>query len=238
MHRLCMASIAAFSLFLPFLSFAQILQTDSLLKQLAGCWKWDYYYGGRIGLPPTRAYMDVRLVFRQTSQTPNDSAFVCETYKESVLTFSGRCYFIQDTLVFPLPALSCSVFDSIGIVGSAPIFFELRNDTLLFPQEQLLDGFVYAFTRSCDAPTGSTTVFMPGIYLVPNPASRTVYIALPDPAQASVFVLDIQGKVIQYIPHPHASPLQIPATHWPAGAYWALIRYPHKRFLEKFLVTH
>ncbi len=133
-------------------------KVDSIIDVLEGCWKWDYYFGGFPGIPPTPAGKDVRIHFSQDAQDSTNHTISCSSYEDSVLQFSGRCS-IDDTTAFPFYLLSCPIFDSIGIVGSPPLYFEFEGDTLLFPQQQFVDGYVYAFTM--DSCLRDTTVSPP-----------------------------------------------------------------------------
>src|SRR4051812_26933611 len=112
-------------------SFAQ--SVDSVIHRLNGCWKWDHYFGGFAALPPTPATGNVHVEFFQDAQDAANHTVSTASYKDDVLKFSGRCNVTADTLG-GYNLLSCPLFDSVGIVGSPPVFFNFQSDTLLFPQ--------------------------------------------------------------------------------------------------------
>jgi len=168
---------------------------DSIIRLLNGCWKWDHYFGGFPGLPPTPSTSNVRLEFSQDAQDSMNHTITCFSYKDSVIYFSDRCS-IDDSTALPFYLFGCPLFDGIGIVGPPPVYFYFEEDTLLFPQEQFVDGYVYAFLKKCkpDDTTAVAEYFNDDeiIRIYPNPASGELIISVKDenPFKAKLYSSD------------------------------------------------
>jgi len=109
---------------------------DSVIGVLNGCWRWDFYFGGFPGIPPTAARTDVRIEFSQDAQDSMSQTVTGQSYLNDTLKFSGTCVLVADTNTIGYYSLSCSLFDSIGIVGYPPLYFYFEDDTLLFPRQR------------------------------------------------------------------------------------------------------
>lgn len=199
---------------------AQLTKVDSVISNLNGCWMWDHYFGGFAGLPPTAATEDVRVEFFQDAQDSVNHTVSCRSSKNSVVEFTGRCAVTVDSLD-GFNTLSCPLFDSIGIVGSAPIYFNFENDTLLFPQQELVDGFVYAFLKNC-ADTTTHTEYPEGksICIYPNPAMEYVIIRAGDSETKLLSLYNSAGLLLATYPFQNHTDKTIDISKLPEGIYF------------------
>ncbi len=215
--------ITATFVLLSLTSFSQTGTLDSVIHDLNGCWKWNYYYGGFAGLPPTPAFMNVKLEFRQDAQDSTNQTISCDAYKGDTLKFSGRCNIMLDTSSAGLHTLSCPIFDSIGIVGTPPIYFRFMNDTLLFPQEEFVDGFVYAFTKTCIS-NGIRENQTPGFEVFPNPASDFLSIKFQSKEPVTVSVFNSTSVKVLELPNFNSETLTLSASNLVAGIYFLQVQ--------------
>lgn len=208
---------------------------DSIIERLEGCWKWDHYFGGFGGLPPRPATSNVRVEFRQDAQDSLNHTISCQSFKDSMLHFSGRCDVEYDTNWAPFFILSCPIFDSIGIVGSAPFYFYFKNDTLLFPQESFVDGYVYGFLQNCYDST-VTGNFDPEDFAMvyPNPASEQIIIQFNHGLfKAALF--NLVGQQIAY-GESLAGKIAFDVSNLPEGSYLIRIETQKAVMVRKILI--
>ncbi|HXH19060.1 MAG TPA: T9SS type A sorting domain-containing protein [Chitinophagales bacterium] len=212
---------------------------DSIIHVLRGCWKWDHYFGGFAGFPPTPATSDVRLEFSQNAQDSINHTITCFSYKDSVIYYSDRCN-IDDSSALPFYLLLCPVFDGIGIVGAPPIYFEFNNDTLLFPQEEFVDGFVYAFLKRC-VPDDTTAVQQvnegPGIAVFPNPADGCVIIDVKSAEPFKIKIHNSLGEVISEFQNLKSGISRVDISSLPEGIYFIRTEGEPAFFVRKLVVS-
>lgn len=208
---------------------------DSVIQTLYGCWKWDHYFGGFAGIPPTQATSNVRMEFSQDAQDSMNHTLSCASYENSVLKFSGRCA-IDDTSALPFFTLSCPIFDSIGIIGSPPLYFNFENDTLLFPQEQFVDGFVYAFLQNCDTVNSVQPLRNEDVKIYPVPASQQIQIELSDAELSGYGIYDAVGQKLFHARCEKLRELTFSASNYPPGIYFLHLETNRGLLYRKILI--
>lgn len=229
-------TFAALLFFISQSAFAQLTKIDSVISNLNGCWQWDHYFGGFAGLPPTAATDDVHVEFFQDAQDSSSHTVSCRSYKDSVLEFTGRCAVTTDTLG-GYNTLSCPLFDSVGIVGSPPIYFNFENDTLLFPQQEFVDGFVYGFLKNCeDTITHTEYPDEEGVSIYPNPASERVVIRTEGNEPKLLSLYNSVGRKLATYQFQSQSDRTIDVSKFPEGVYFITIMGSQRLQTRKLII--
>ncbi len=213
-----------------------VSKIDSVIQALTGCWRWDNYFGGFIGLPPTPAWWNVRLQCGQTAQDSLAQTITCSAYLDDTLKFSGTC----QVGVNSLNTLSCPLFDSIGIVGSPPLYFYFENDTLLFPQEQWVDGYVYVFLKTCepdDTINHVKELDAFDITLFPNPASNRFFISLKTQEPIALDIFNSTGQLLKIFTAEHSTRYEMDVSEIPEGIYFIRLQSDSKVLIKKLFVA-
>lgn len=210
---------------------------DSIIRVLDGCWKWDHYFGGFAGLPITPADSDVKIEFSQDAQDSVNHTISCQSFQDSVLQFSGNCS-IDDSTALPYFLLSCPIFDSIGIVGSPPLYFHFEGDTLLFPQQEFVDGFVYGFLRNC-MPDDTTSLFEPDedfIHVYPNPAYGEVIVISHGNVPLRISLFNVVGQQFVSVDKIVENKFAVDLRRLSQGNYFLRIETPDAVVVRKFMI--
>lgn len=211
---------------------------DSIIQRLIGCWKWDHYFGGFAGLPPTPAWSDVKIHFSQDVQDSLNHTVSCSSYQDTVLQFAGRCS-IDDSTAKPFFLLSCPIFNSIGIVGSPPLYVYFEDDTLLFPQQQFVDGFVYAFLQTC-VPVVTTGATESGddhfMQVYSHAASENLIISIRGADAVRIALYDVTGRKLAETDGLYGNKYPVDISKYRPGVYFITVETQKKFAARKIIL--
>lgn len=218
--------------------YSQAQSIDSIIHQLNGCWHWDHYFGGFPGLPPTPATYNVYAEFYlDGTDSLSGTTVSTRVYRDTTLKFSGRCNVTKD-LSDTYFLLSCPLFDSVGVAGSPPVYFDFEGDTLLFPQQEFVDGFVYAFLQTCgDTITKVESPPAIAVEIYPNPASEQLVVDLEKTQAVQIELYNAIGSRVITMNTSNNSRITMDVSSFPEGTYFLHITAKQGLSTKKILIT-